>query len=78
MLTDLPQTWNRLEIQQKVAFQHLIYPQGLTCDGDKLGITKKSWLFIDFMDENNQKYGVVRRPGLEPGTYRLRVWCSAN
>ena len=50
MLTDLPQTWNRLEIQQKVAFQQLIYPQGLTCDGDKLGITKKSWLFIDFID----------------------------
>ena len=78
MLTDLSKTWNRLEIKQKVAFQQLIYPQGLTCDGDKLGITKKSWLFIDFMDENNQKYGVVRRPGLEPGTYRLRVWCSAN
>lgn len=78
MLTDLPQTWNRLEIQQKVAFQQVIYPEGLTCDGEKLGITKKSWLFIDFLDENNEKYGVVRPPGLEPGTCRLRVCCSAN
>ena len=73
MLTDLKQTWNRLEIQQKVAFQQLIYPEGLCCDGEQLGTAKKSWLFIDFMDENNQKDGVVRRPGLEPGTCRLRV-----
>lgn len=77
-LTDLRQTWNRLEVQQKVAFQQLIYPDGLTCNGEQLGIIKKSWLFIDFMDENNQKSVVVRPPGLEPGTCRLRVCCSAN
>ena len=60
MLTDLSKTWNRLEIKQKVAFQQLIYPVGLTFDGEKLGTIKKSWLFIDFMGENNQKDGVVR------------------
>lgn len=78
LLTDLSNTWNHLEIQQKVAFQQLVYPNGLCCDGEKLGTTKKSWLFIDFIDENNRKNGVVRPPGLEPGTCRLRVCCSAN
>ncbi len=73
MLTDLKQTWNRLEIQQKVAFQQLIYPEGLCCDGEQLGTAKKSWLFIDFIDENSEENGLVRRPGLEPGTCRLRV-----
>jgi site-specific DNA recombinase len=60
MLTDLPRTWNRLQIEQKVAFQRLIYPDGICCDGNKIGTPKKSWLLIDFMDENSKENGVVR------------------
>lgn len=59
LLTDLPLCWNQLKPEQKPAFQKLIYPQGMIFDGEELGTANKSWLFIDFMDENNEREGLV-------------------
>lgn len=73
VLSDIPTYWNNLEIDMKISFQKLIFPEGLTTTKQELGITNKSWLFIDFASQNEEESKMVRRPGLEPGTCRLRV-----
>ena len=78
VLSDIPTYWNNLEIDMKISFQKLIFPEGLKTSKQELGIANNSWLFIDFATQNAEESKMVRPPGLEPGTCRLRVCCSAN
>ena len=78
-ISDLPRTWNDLNIENKKRFQKLVLPEGITYD-KKLGFgTAQLGLIYNINRQvNGDKNDLVPQTGLEPVTFNLKGCCSTN
>ena len=75
--------WKHLEINERRRFQDVLFPEGLTFDGESYSNTRMCFLFNDLRAESASVAQVVSPTGLDPNTAldeladfaRLRVAC---
>ena len=71
--------WFDLNPELRPRFQQLVFPEGLTYTRENgFGTSKPGLIFEVFHASKGEKSHLVRPPGLEPGTNRLRGGCSTN
>jgi site-specific DNA recombinase len=78
VLLNMSKLWTGAPPDQKQRMQTLLFPDGVDFEDQKFRTPSMSLLFNDLCDPNASKTHLVTRPGLEPGTYGLKVRCSTN
>ena len=71
--------WVPASLDYKQRLQALFFPEGITCDGNRVKRTAATApLFNSLAPSESADEKMVSRGGIEPPTRRLRVCCSAN
>ncbi len=66
VMSDLAGYWNRAEPSAKTALQRVVYPGGLTFDGERLGTAVTSPVFSYLQGFTDQKNKLAALTGFEP------------
>ena len=71
--------WAQASLDYKQRLQRLFFPEEIAYDGKRFNRTAATApLFRYLVPDEGVEECLVSRPGVEPGTRRLRVCCSAN
>jgi site-specific DNA recombinase len=77
VITDPGQRWLTYKLQESIqTFQKELFPAGIVFDGERCRTHEMSPIVEILDDFPTTKSGLVRPPGLEPGTVGLKGHCS--
>ena len=71
VLGNAAQVWLEASPRQKLRLQQVLFPNGITFDGERVGTTRTCIAFSCLHEIQEEKSGMVGPPGFEPGTSRL-------
>jgi site-specific DNA recombinase len=78
VLTRTCKLWQEANSSQKRRLQALIFPKGVTFDGNRLGTPEIASIFNWLRPSLVGEVKMVEQKGLEPSTPTLRTWCSPS
>ena len=78
VLTRTSTLWEAADPSQKRRLQTLIFPEGLTFDGNALETPATALIFRLLGPNQNTEVDLVEQKGFEPSTPTLRTWCSPS
>jgi site-specific DNA recombinase len=78
VLTRTCALWEAASTEQKRRLQTLIFPKGLTFDGEALGTPATTFIFRLLAPGEAGVEELVEQKGFEPSTPTLRTWCSPS
>ena len=78
VLTKTSTLWEAATPEQKRRLQALIFPEGVTFDGEALGTPATALIFRLLGQDQEDRVKMVEQKGFEPSTPTLRTWCSPS
>jgi site-specific DNA recombinase len=78
VLTRTSTLWEAASPEQKRRLQTLIFPEGITFDGEALETPVTALLFRLLGPDQTGEVNLVEQKGFEPSTPTLRTWCSPS
>ncbi len=78
VMTNTYTIWAAADPTQKRRLQRLVFPEGVSFNGEALGTPVIAMLFSMLREETVVEVKMVEQKGLEPSTPTLRTWCSPS
>ena len=71
VLGNAARVWLEASPRQKLRFQQVLFPNGITFNGERVGTIRTCIAFSYLQQIQEEKSEMVGPPGFEPGTSRL-------
>jgi site-specific DNA recombinase len=78
LLISTSRIWQTATAPKKRRLQPLLFPEGITFDGEAIGTPVTAFVFSVLGQQQAGMDKLVEQKGLEPSTPTLRTWCSPS